>query len=194
MTWEYEEKAWANGYGSVCGVDEAGRGPVAGPVCAAAVILPAGIVIEGLNDSVALVESVTKDTLAVLPAPDGSFRYKGRYDEPTAAALVRKNGQTAAVLYIEPGNIRIEGRLNAEESSNHDKIEYYPSGTPANDAFGAHMRFVNRALHAYNFEDHDQAYRAALEGLDRGHDSRDRRGLSERQPDPDSRADRKSVV
>lgn len=29
MTWEYEEKAWANGYGSVCGVDEAGRGPVA---------------------------------------------------------------------------------------------------------------------------------------------------------------------
>ncbi len=40
MTWEYEEKAWANGYDSVCGVDEAGRGPVAGPVCAAAVILP----------------------------------------------------------------------------------------------------------------------------------------------------------
>ena len=42
------------------------------------------------------------------------------------------------------------------------KSEYYPSGTPANDAFGAHLRFVNRALHAYNFEDHDQAYRAAL--------------------------------
>ena len=56
MTWEYEEKAWANGYGSVCGVDEAGRGPVAGPVCAAAVILPAGIVIEGLNDSKKLSE------------------------------------------------------------------------------------------------------------------------------------------
>ena len=101
--------------------------------------------IEGLNDSVALVESVTKDTLAVLPAPDGSFRYKGRYDEPTAAALVRKNGQTAAVLYIEPGNIRIEGRLNAEESSNHDKIEYYPSGTPANDAAEAYTA-ASRAL------------------------------------------------
>ena len=56
MTWEYEEKAWANGYGSGCGVDEAGRGPVAGPVCAAAVILPAGIVIEGLNDSKKLSE------------------------------------------------------------------------------------------------------------------------------------------
>ncbi len=56
MTWEYEEKAWANGYGAVCGVDEAGRGPVAGPVCAAAVILPAGIAIEGLNDSKKLSE------------------------------------------------------------------------------------------------------------------------------------------
>ena len=50
MTWEYEERAWKNGFEAVCGVDEAGRGPVAGPVCAAAVILPGGIVIEGLND------------------------------------------------------------------------------------------------------------------------------------------------
>ena len=56
MTWEFEEKAWQNGYSAVCGVDEAGRGPLAGPVCAAAVILPAGIVIDGLNDSKKLTE------------------------------------------------------------------------------------------------------------------------------------------
>ncbi|MGI6181760.1 MAG: ribonuclease HII [Agathobaculum sp.] len=56
MTWEYEQKAWDNGYSAVCGVDEAGRGPIAGPVCAAAVILPAGIVIDGLNDSKKLSE------------------------------------------------------------------------------------------------------------------------------------------
>lgn len=56
ITWEYEEKAWANGFSAVCGVDEAGRGPVAGPVCAAAVILPAGIVIDGLDDSKKLSE------------------------------------------------------------------------------------------------------------------------------------------
>ena len=56
MTWGFEEKAWAQGYASVCGVDEAGRGPIAGPVCAAAVILPAGIVIDGLNDSKKLSE------------------------------------------------------------------------------------------------------------------------------------------
>ncbi len=43
--------ALSEGLAPVCGVDEAGRGPLAGPVCAAAVILPEGLVIEGLNDS-----------------------------------------------------------------------------------------------------------------------------------------------
>ena len=54
--WRYEREAFGAGLKLVCGVDEAGRGPVAGPVCAAAVILPAGIVIEGLNDSKKLSE------------------------------------------------------------------------------------------------------------------------------------------
>lgn len=53
---EYEKAALANGYESVCGVDEAGRGPLAGPVCAAAVILPPGKIIEGVNDSKKLTE------------------------------------------------------------------------------------------------------------------------------------------
>lgn len=44
------------GFEPVCGVDEAGRGPLAGPVCAAAVILPQGLVIEGLDDSKKLSE------------------------------------------------------------------------------------------------------------------------------------------
>ena len=43
-------------YANICGVDEAGRGPLAGPVCAAAVILPRGIVLKGLNDSKKLTE------------------------------------------------------------------------------------------------------------------------------------------
>ncbi len=46
----------AEGFRLICGVDEAGRGPLAGPVCAAAVILPADLVIEGLNDSKKLTE------------------------------------------------------------------------------------------------------------------------------------------
>ena len=53
MELEYflEKEAEEAGYSSVCGVDEAGRGPLAGNVVAAAVILPQGLVIEGLNDS-----------------------------------------------------------------------------------------------------------------------------------------------
>ena len=49
--WLYENEAFSEGFETVCGVDEAGRGPLAGPVCAAAVILPKGLVIDGLNDS-----------------------------------------------------------------------------------------------------------------------------------------------
>lgn len=52
----YENEAEAEGFSIVCGIDEAGRGPLAGPVCAAAVILPKGCVIEGVNDSKKLTE------------------------------------------------------------------------------------------------------------------------------------------
>ena len=52
----YENDARQKGYKNICGVDEAGRGPLAGPVCAAAVILPEGCIIEGVNDSKKLTE------------------------------------------------------------------------------------------------------------------------------------------
>lgn len=51
LEYTLEEKLWAEGCSNVCGVDEAGRGPLCGPVVAAAVILPQGLYIEGLNDS-----------------------------------------------------------------------------------------------------------------------------------------------
>lgn len=56
LTYELEAQLSENGYSPVCGVDEAGRGPLCGPVVAAAVILPEGLVIEGLNDSKKLTE------------------------------------------------------------------------------------------------------------------------------------------
>ena len=55
-TFDYEEKARQNGYKFICGCDEAGRGPLCGPVVAAAVILPEGLIIEGLDDSKKLTE------------------------------------------------------------------------------------------------------------------------------------------
>lgn len=56
MTYDYEAAAMQKGYKLVCGIDEAGRGPLAGPVSAAAVILPLGLEIPGLNDSKKLTE------------------------------------------------------------------------------------------------------------------------------------------
>lgn len=56
LGWDIEDAAYAEGYTAVCGCDEAGRGPLAGPVVAAAVILPRGCEIPGLNDSKKLTE------------------------------------------------------------------------------------------------------------------------------------------
>lgn len=56
LTYDYEIECGKRGYKSICGVDEAGRGPLAGPVVAAACILPVGCEIEGLNDSKKLTE------------------------------------------------------------------------------------------------------------------------------------------
>ena len=55
-SFEYEEKHYEEGFSAVCGCDEAGRGPLCGPVVAAAVILARGLVIEGLDDSKKLTE------------------------------------------------------------------------------------------------------------------------------------------
>ena len=54
--YQYEAALRSEGYKAVCGVDEAGRGPLAGPVCAAACILPRNLEIPGLNDSKKLSE------------------------------------------------------------------------------------------------------------------------------------------
>ena len=66
--WLYEHAAFADGFELVCGVDEAGRGPLAGPVCAAAVILPAGLEIDGLDDSKRLTDARRRQLYDVIVA------------------------------------------------------------------------------------------------------------------------------
>ena len=64
--WELERGLAAQGLGAICGVDEAGRGPLAGPVCAAAVLLPLGVEIPGLNDSKKLSDKKRRELFDVI--------------------------------------------------------------------------------------------------------------------------------
>ena len=64
--WEIENSLYAEGYTAICGVDEAGRGPLAGPVCAGAVILPQGLEIPGLNDSKKLTDKKRRELYPII--------------------------------------------------------------------------------------------------------------------------------
>lgn len=64
--WEIEAQCFAKGYSVVCGVDEAGRGPLAGPVCAAAVILPPHLEIPGLDDSKKLSDKRRRELFPII--------------------------------------------------------------------------------------------------------------------------------
>lgn len=64
--WEIEDENFAAGFETICGVDEAGRGPLAGPVCAAAVILPPHLQIPGLNDSKMLSDKRRRELFPVI--------------------------------------------------------------------------------------------------------------------------------
>lgn len=66
MDYSYELRAMEQGFKTVCGVDEAGRGPLAGPVYAAAVILPTGLQIPGLNDSKKLSEKKREELFEII--------------------------------------------------------------------------------------------------------------------------------
>ncbi len=64
--WEIEQEYFDRGIKLICGVDEAGRGPLAGPVCAAAVILPANVEIPGLNDSKKLSDKKRRELFPII--------------------------------------------------------------------------------------------------------------------------------
>ena len=64
--WQIEDELKLRGIGAICGVDEAGRGPLAGPVCAAAVILPEHLQIPGLNDSKKLSDKKRRELFPII--------------------------------------------------------------------------------------------------------------------------------
>lgn len=71
--WNIENQLFEQGFQLICGVDEAGRGPLAGPVCAAAVILPPNIDIPGLNDSKKLSDKKRRELFPVIKSKSVAY-------------------------------------------------------------------------------------------------------------------------
>lgn len=75
---QFEQELWAQGYQLIAGVDEAGMAPLAGPVVAAAVILPMGYKLRGLNDSKKIIEATKRESLAAQIKQDARCWAVGR--------------------------------------------------------------------------------------------------------------------
>ena len=112
--WEIEEGCRAQGFDLICGVDEAGRGPLAGPVCAAAVILPHGLEIPGLTDSKKLSDNKRRELVPIIQQEAVSYGIglasREEIDEinilqATFLAMER----ALAALSVRPGLALIDG-------------------------------------------------------------------------------------
>lgn len=112
--WQYEGICYNNGYKLVCGVDEAGRGPLAGPVCAAAVILPPNIDIPGLNDSKKLSDKRRRELYPIIKeqalAYAIAFSDEVEIDEINILqATFRAMERAVAALSVTPDYVLVDG-------------------------------------------------------------------------------------
>lgn len=125
--YKYEENLYDLGFHSICGVDEAGRGPLAGPVCVAACILPEFIRIEGLNDSKKLSEkkreSLYKEIIKSAIAYNVVFIYENEIDELNIYQATKK-GMLEAIegLKIPADYALIDAMPLSELKLPHDSI------------------------------------------------------------------------
>ena len=103
--WQYEKEAMAAGYTRVCGCDEAGAGPLAGPVYAAAVVLPLGVEIEGLDDSKKLTEKKREALFPVIQQRALSWavaRVEAEEIDETDILSARMKAMQLAIDQLEP--------------------------------------------------------------------------------------------
>jgi ribonuclease HII len=105
LEYKVEQELWDDGYELVCGVDEAGRGPLCGPVVAAAVILPHGLLIEGLNDSKKLTEKKREQLFDVITKEAIAYAIvEGSVEEinQTNILAATMNAMKKAILLLSP--------------------------------------------------------------------------------------------
>lgn len=111
---DFDREYWNKGAGLLCGVDEAGRGPLAGPVCAAAVILPDDAELPGLNDSKKLTDKKRRELYDIITEQALSWSV-ALVDEKTIdeinilQATFRAMEQAVAGLTVEPDLVLVDG-------------------------------------------------------------------------------------
>lgn len=117
--WEIEEQFYGRGFSVICGVDEAGRGPLAGPVCAAAVILPEHCDIPGLDDSKKLSDKRRRELFPIIQekalAWGVAFASESEIDETNilqATFLAMK--RAVSQLSVKPELLLIDGNRETD--------------------------------------------------------------------------------
>ena len=116
LTFELEERYNEEGYAVVCGTDEAGRGPLAGPVYAAACIRPMGLVIEGLNDSKKISEKKREKLFEIIKAEAISYGIAYASAEEIDGINILNASQLAmrravAMLDPKPDLVLVDGNI-----------------------------------------------------------------------------------
>ena len=117
LNWDIEKQLQLEGYNVICGCDEAGRGPLAGAVAAAACILPMGVEIKGLNDSKKLSEKkreelfdVIKEASVACAVATCSVEEIERYNILECALLAMR--RAVEQLDVKPEFILVDGNIN----------------------------------------------------------------------------------
>ena len=122
MDYTFEKSAYDRGYTAVCGIDEAGRGPLAGPVYAAAVILPPYCEIEGLNDSKKLTEKKREKLFDVICTQAVAYsiaRVEAEEIDETDILSARMKAMQLAIdgLAVQPQLALIDGNRDHGKSA-----------------------------------------------------------------------------
>lgn len=167
MTYEYENQAHADGYRLVCGVDEAGRGPLAGPVYAAAVILPDGLDDLGINDSKKLSEKKREQLFDVICEKAVAYGIGSASEKEideinilNAAFLAMKRAVDA--MGVEPDLVLVDG--NRKPGTGYEEITIVKGDAKSISIAAAsilakvsrdrYMKELAQKYPAYKFEQH----------------------------------------
>lgn len=167
MTYEYENQAHEDGYRLVCGVDEAGRGPLAGPVYAAAVILPDGLEDLGINDSKKLSEKKREQLFDVICEKAVAYGIGSASEKEideinilNAAFLAMKRAIEA--MGLEPDLVLVDG--NRKPGTGYEEITIVKGDAKSISVAAAsilakvsrdrYMKDLAQKYPAYKFEQH----------------------------------------